>query len=90
LTQISAEIKISCICNNFNEIILFIYQKKEKTVMTVKEIKTIAKKMGIQAGKIKKADLIRTIQNAEGNTPCFQSGATSCDQMNCCWRSDCM
>ena len=58
--------------------------------MTVKDIKVIAKKMGIQAGKIKKADLIRTIQAAEGNTACFQTGVMeSCGQENCCWRSDC-
>ena len=37
--------------------------------MTVKEIKIIAKKMGLQAGKMKKADLIRSIQATEGNTP---------------------
>ena len=30
--------------------------------MTVKEIKAIARRMGLQAGKMKKADLIRTIQ----------------------------
>ncbi|KPJ98563.1 MAG: SAP domain-containing protein [Desulfobacterales bacterium SG8_35] len=59
--------------------------------MTVKEIKTVAKKMGIQAGKMKKTDLVRTIQAAEGNMPCFQTGVlSSCDQENCCWRSDCM
>lgn len=58
--------------------------------MTVKEIKAIAKKMGINAGKMKKTDLVRSIQAAEGNTPCFQTGVTSCDQENCCWRSDCM
>jgi len=59
--------------------------------MTVKEIKVIAKKMGIQAGKMKKADLVRTIQMTEGNTPCFQTGViSSCDQVDCCWRSDCM
>ncbi|NOQ67409.1 MAG: SAP domain-containing protein [Desulfobacterales bacterium] len=46
--------------------------------------------MGIQAGKMKKTDLVRTIQMAEGNSPCFQTGATSCDQENCCWRSDCI
>jgi hypothetical protein len=45
--------------------------------MTVKEIKVIAKKMGISASKMKKADLIRTIQMTEGNTPCFQTGITS-------------
>lgn len=58
--------------------------------MNVKEIKTIAKKMGLQTNKIKKADMIRSIQAAEGNSPCFQTGVTSCDQENCCWRSDCM
>ena len=59
--------------------------------MTVKEIKEIAKKMGIQAGKMKKTDLVRSIQAAEGNTPCFQTGGVeSCGQENCCWRSDCM
>ena len=57
--------------------------------MTVKEIKAIARNMGIQAGKMKKADLVRTIQMAEGNTPCFQTSVTSCDQENCCWRADC-
>ena len=59
--------------------------------MTVKEIQAIAKKMGIQSKKMKKVDLIRTIQTTEGNNPCFQTGViTSCDQMHCCWRSDCM
>jgi len=59
--------------------------------MTVKEIKEIAKKMGLQAGKMKKNDLVRSIQAAEGNAPCFQTGqAESCGQENCCWRSDCI
>ena len=58
--------------------------------MVVKEIKAIAKKMGISVGKMKKADLIRTIQETEGNTPCFQTGNMgTCGQENCCWRSDC-
>jgi len=58
--------------------------------MTVKEIQGIAKKMGLKAGKMKKADLVRTIQAAEGNTPCFQTNAVnSCGQANCLWRSDC-
>jgi hypothetical protein len=58
--------------------------------MTVKEIQGIAKKMGLKASKMKKADLVRTIQATEGNTPCFQTGAaSSCGQENCLWRSDC-
>ena len=58
--------------------------------MTVKEIQGIAKKMGLKAGKMKKGDLVRSIQASEGNTPCFQTGeATSCGQNNCMWRDDC-
>ena len=59
--------------------------------MNVKDIKSVAKKMGIQVGKMKKVDLVRSIQSAEGNTPCYQTGAlSSCGQENCCWRSDCL
>jgi hypothetical protein len=58
--------------------------------MTVKEIQGIAKKMGLKTGKMRKADLVRTIQTAEGNTPCFQSNtADSCGQDFCLWRTDC-
>ena len=58
--------------------------------MTVKEIRMIAKNMNINPGKMKKADLIKTIQVQENNTPCFQSADSSCDQTGCCWRSDCL
>lgn len=58
--------------------------------MLVKEIKEIAKAMGIIPGKMKKALLIQTIQKAEGNTPCFGTSDGSCDQMDCRWRTDCL
>jgi len=58
--------------------------------MTIKEIQVIAKKMGLKAAKMKKVELVRTIQKAEENTPCFQTGAAnSCGQANCLWLSDC-
>jgi hypothetical protein len=58
--------------------------------VTVKEIQVIAKEMGLKASKIKKADLVRMIQKAENNNPCFQTGAAnSCGQENCLWLSDC-
>ena len=58
--------------------------------MTVKEIQGIAKEMGLKAGKMKKAELVRMIQNAEGNNTCFQTGsANSCGQEKCLWLSDC-
>ncbi|HKJ13411.1 MAG: Rho termination factor N-terminal domain-containing protein [Desulfobulbaceae bacterium] len=58
--------------------------------MTVREIQDFAKKMGLNASKMKKAELVRMIQKTENNTPCFQTGAaSSCGQENCLWLSDC-
>ena len=58
--------------------------------MTVKEIRSIAKKMGLKSYKMKKVELVRMIQKSEENTPCFQTGtASSCGQENCLWLSDC-
>jgi hypothetical protein len=58
--------------------------------MTVKEIQGIAEKMGLKANKTKKAELVRMIQIAEENTPCFQTGSVrTCGQENCLWLSDC-
>ena len=58
--------------------------------MTVREIQDFAKKMGLNASKMKKAELVRMIQKTENNTPCFQTGAaSSCGQENCLWLTDC-
>ena len=58
--------------------------------MLVKEIKTIAMSLGIKPGKLKKTDLIKTIQVEEGNFDCFGTAFTSeCDQDDCVWRKDC-
>ena len=58
--------------------------------MTVREIQDFAKKMGLNASKMKKAELVRMIQKTENNSPCFQTGAaSSCGQENCLWLSDC-
>jgi hypothetical protein len=58
--------------------------------MKLDEIKEIAKKYNIKAGKMKKADLVRAIQQAEGNEVCFETGqAGTCGQDACLWREDC-
>jgi hypothetical protein len=58
--------------------------------MKILDIKAIAKKKGINAGKMDKTDLIRAIQRAEGNNPCFATASVqTCGQMNCQWRADC-
>jgi hypothetical protein len=58
--------------------------------MKVAEIKSRAKDLGIKPGKMKKGELIRTIQSSEGNIACFESGNTACDQFDCLWRADCL
>jgi transcription termination factor Rho len=64
---------------------------EEKKTMTIPEIKKMAKKMGIKAGpKMKKAELIRQIQRAEGNFDCFGTAVDFCDQYDCLWRQDCL
>jgi hypothetical protein len=58
--------------------------------MKVQDIKDIAKKQGINAGKLNKTDLIKAIQVAEGNNACFATSfGETCGQMKCLWRADC-
>ena len=56
----------------------------------MQEIRTIAKEFGIKTAKQTKVDLVRTIQQAEGNFSCFATAtAGDCDQTGCLWREDC-
>lgn len=58
--------------------------------MKLEEVKEIAKQHNIKAGKLKKAELVRAIQLAEQNDPCFETGkASECEQEECLWRTDC-
>ncbi len=54
------------------------------------EVRRKAKELGVKGQRMKKPDLIRAIQTAEGNTACFATGRTECDQLLCCWREDCL
>lgn len=59
--------------------------------MKLDEIKEIAKQHNIKVGKQKKAELVRAIQSAEGNIPCFDTGLIDeCNQDACLWRPDCV
>ncbi len=58
--------------------------------MKLDGVKKIAEQHGIKPGKLRKADLIRAIQQAEGNQPCYDTGqALNCAQGACSWRDDC-
>jgi hypothetical protein len=59
--------------------------------MTVKQIKEIARQKQIKVGNMKKENIIRAIQKAEGNFDCFGTAAAGiCNQVNCLWREDCL
>lgn len=58
--------------------------------MNMNEIKAVAKERGVNAGRLKKADLLRALQEGEGNVACFETGqAGACGQPHCLWREDC-
>jgi hypothetical protein len=57
---------------------------------TLTDIKRKAKNLGITPGKMSKTDLIRTIQQAEGYTPCFGTTNGHCWQSECCFMTDCL
>ncbi len=59
--------------------------------MKLEEIKEIAKQHDIKVSKLKKAELVRAIQSAEGNEVCFEGGKSAdCGQDQCLWRVDCV
>jgi len=58
--------------------------------MKLQDVKDAAKQRGIKAGSMKKAELIRTMQAAEGNEQCYETGQSDvCGQADCLWREDC-
>jgi hypothetical protein len=58
--------------------------------MTLQEIKEVAKQRGVALGKMKKAEIVRAIQEAEGNAACFETGKSAdCGQSNCLWLQAC-
>lgn len=59
--------------------------------MHIQTIRSIAKERGIKAGRMAKAEIIRTIQRVEGNFACFGTATGGfCDQGDCSWRDDCL
>ena len=54
------------------------------------EVKKKANMTRVKPGKMKKSELIKSIQVAEGNEACFESGNMQCSQVECCWRSECL
>lgn len=58
--------------------------------MKLQEIKDKAKELGIHVAKMKKEQLIKSIQLAEGNAVCFGQNDSKCPWKNCSWWDDCI
>ena len=57
--------------------------------MKVADIRTKARDLGVKNySRLNKADLIKAIQVAEGNSPCFQQ-IEDCRIDDCLWRGEC-
>ncbi len=64
--------------------------KVAKKSMGMPEIRKKAKALGITPGKLKKAELIHTIQVNEGCTPCFGRSYGNCTNTDSCFMKDCL
>ena len=57
--------------------------------MILKDIRVTGRDLGVKNySRLAKTDLIRAIQEKEGNAPCYQN-IHDCRQFDCLWRPDC-
>ena len=57
--------------------------------MTLKLVREKARKLGVKnITRYRKENLIRVIQETEGNAPCFK-GIRDCGELRCAWRTEC-
>jgi hypothetical protein len=58
--------------------------------MKFQEIQKTATRMNLPAYRVKKTDLIRSIQRAEGNFDCYGTDRIeTCEEHACLWKKDC-
>jgi hypothetical protein len=60
--------------------------------MDLATVKSKAEGLGINTSalkSVKKADLVKMIQTAEGHTACYGSTAEGCPHVLCCFMTDC-
>jgi hypothetical protein len=59
-------------------------------MLNMNEIREMARPLGVRSTRMRKADLIRAIQRAEGNFDCYGTATVEeCDQEECLWREEC-
>ncbi len=59
--------------------------------MKIQRVRAIAKMKGVNSARQSKGEIIRAIQEAEGNFPCFGTARDGyCDREDCAWKEDCL
>jgi len=59
--------------------------------MKIQKVRAIAKAKGVNSARMSKREIIRSIQEAEGNFPCFGTARDGfCDREDCAWKEDCL
>lgn len=59
-------------------------------MINIAYIRKIARQKGVNSWKLKKVELIKRIQRAEGYDDCFSAPRVlTCDRDDCLWREDC-
>jgi hypothetical protein len=59
-------------------------------IKKLQEVRSLARKMGIDTRNVTLTELIRAIQRAEGNKDCYLSARVlTCEEKGCLWREDC-
>lgn len=57
--------------------------------MTLNQIRDKARSLGVKNySRLRKTELIRAIQEKEGNSPCYEP-ISGCQQHDCLWQPDC-
>ena len=57
----------------------------------IQKIRSIAKEMRVNSARRNKGQIIRAIQETEGNFPCFGTARDGyCDREDCIWKEDCL
>jgi hypothetical protein len=64
--------------------------KTSEKPMTMAQIKEKAMYLNINPSTMKKTELIRAIQAAEGNRQCYGTTNGTCQWTSCCFRADCL
>lgn len=58
--------------------------------MTMDQIREKARSTGVKNySRLRKADLIRAIQEKEGNSSCYQA-ISDCQEQDCLWKPGCL